>query len=72
MRYLLALCFPWLAFFTIGKVGQGLLCLLLQITVLGWIPATVWAFFSISDYNRKKENDRLIAAIRSPLIREQY
>jgi uncharacterized membrane protein YqaE (UPF0057 family) len=64
MRYLLALFFPWLAFFTMSKVGQGLICLFLQITVLGWIPATLWAFFSISDYNRKLEMDRLIDTIK--------
>lgn len=63
MRYLLALLCPWLSFFTIGKVFSGLLCLVLQITIIGWLPATIWSFFSISDYNRKKENDRLINAI---------
>lgn len=63
MRYLLALFIPWLTFFTMGKVIQGVLCLILQITVIGWLPATIWAFFVISDYNRKQENDRLINAI---------
>lgn len=63
MRYVLALLCPWLVFFTIGKVFSGVLCLILQVTLIGWLPATIWAFFSISDYNRKKENDRLINAI---------
>ena len=65
MRYLIALFFPWLVFFTMGKVFQGFLCLILQLTIIGWFPATIWAFFSISDYNRAKENDRLIEAIKS-------
>jgi uncharacterized membrane protein YqaE (UPF0057 family) len=64
MRYLLALFLPWLTFFTMGKIWQGLICIFLQITILGWIPATLWAFFSISDYNRKQEMDRLIETIR--------
>jgi hypothetical protein len=25
-----------------GKPLQGILCLLLQITLVGWIPATIW------------------------------
>ena len=65
MRYLLALFLPWLTFFTMGKVIQGFICLILQLTVIGWLPATIWVFFSISDYNRKMENDRLIEAIRA-------
>jgi len=63
MRYLLALFLPWLTFFTIGKPIQGIICLLLQITILGWSPASIWAFFTISDYNKQKETDRLIHAI---------
>lgn len=63
MRYLIALLVPWVAFFTMGKIIQGIICLILQITLIGWLPATIWAFFSISDYNRKKEADRVIQAI---------
>jgi uncharacterized membrane protein YqaE (UPF0057 family) len=64
MRYLLALFLPWLVFFTMGKVIQGIICLVLQITVIGWLPATIWAFMSISDYNRKKDTDRIVNAIK--------
>ena len=42
MRYILALFLPWLTFFTMGKPIQGILCLLLQITLIGWLPATIW------------------------------
>ena len=63
MRYLLALFFPWAVFFTIGKVGQGFLCLLLQITLIGWLPATIWAFVSIGNYNADKRTDRIISAL---------
>jgi len=50
MRYLVALFFPWISFFTMGKVGQGFLCLLLQCTLVGWLPATIWAFVTIGSY----------------------
>ena len=63
MRYIIALFLPWLVFFTMGKVGQGILCLFLQITVVGWLPATIWAFISISNYNADKRTDRVIQAI---------
>jgi uncharacterized membrane protein YqaE (UPF0057 family) len=63
MRYLLALFFPWVTFFTMGKVGQGFICLILQCTIVGWLPATIWAFFAISNYHADKRADRLERAI---------
>lgn len=61
MRLLMALILPWLTFFTIGRPFAGLCCLLLQITVIGWIPATIWAVYSLSQY----KTDRKIAAAMS-------
>jgi uncharacterized membrane protein YqaE (UPF0057 family) len=64
MRYFIALIFPWLTFFTMGKVFQGILCLILQITLIGWLPATIWAMFAVSNYNADKRTDRVIKAIQ--------
>jgi uncharacterized membrane protein YqaE (UPF0057 family) len=50
MRLILALIFPWLVFFTIGRPFAGVICLILQITVLGWIPAAIWAVYALSQY----------------------
>jgi len=63
MRYLLALFFPWAVFFTMGKVGQGILCLILQITLVGWLPATIWAFVAIGGYHADKRTDRIVDAL---------
>ena len=63
MRYLLALFFPWAVFFTMGKVGQGIICLILQCTIIGWLPATIWAFVSIGGYHADKRTDRIVAAV---------
>jgi uncharacterized membrane protein YqaE (UPF0057 family) len=65
MRYLVALFLPWVVFFTMGKVFQGILCLVLQCTVIGWVPATIWAFISISNYNADKRTDRMVSAIEA-------
>ncbi len=42
---MIIICFiaPWLAMFLQGKIFQGILCVLLHITIIGWIPATIWA-----------------------------
>src|SRR3546814_17972346 len=35
MRLIVALIFPWLTFFTIGRPIAGIVCFLLQITLIG-------------------------------------
>jgi len=50
MRFLIALLFPWFLFFTIGRPFAGMVCLFLQITILGWIPAAIWAVYALSQY----------------------
>ena len=62
MRLLIALIFPWLLFFTIGRPFAGIICLVLQITVLGWIPAAIWAVYALSQY---KTDLKIKRAIRS-------
>lgn len=60
MRLIIALLLPFLVFFTIGRPWQGILCLLLQLTLIGWIPAAIWAVYALSQYN----TDKKIAASR--------
>lgn len=55
MRLLIALLLPWLAFFTIGRPIAGIICLILQITLIGWIPAAIWATYALSQYNTDKK-----------------
>jgi TM2 domain-containing membrane protein YozV len=69
MRYLIAILLPWVSFFTMGKIGQGFLCLLLQITLIGWLPAAVWALVSVAGYNADKRTDRIVNAMTQPAQR---
>lgn len=55
MRLLIALLLPWLTFFTIGRPIAGVICLILQITVIGWLPATIWAVYALNNYNTDKK-----------------
>lgn len=63
MRYLIALFLPWLSFFSMGRVFSGIICLILQLTLIGWIPATIWAFMIISNYHADKRTDRIVRAV---------
>lgn len=62
MRLLIALLLPWLLFFTIGRPLAGIVCLILQITLIGWIPAAIWAVYALSQFN----TDRKIESLRNP------
>jgi uncharacterized membrane protein YqaE (UPF0057 family) len=55
MRLLLAIFLPFFVFFTIGRPIAGIICLILQITLIGWIPAALWAVYSLSQYNTDKK-----------------
>jgi uncharacterized membrane protein YqaE (UPF0057 family) len=57
MRLALAILVPWLQFFTIGRPLAGIACLLLQLTLIGWIPAAIWSVYALSQY----KTDRKIA-----------
>lgn len=55
MRLLIAIFLPFLLFFTIGRPFSGIICLILQLTLIGWIPAALWAVYTLSQYNTDKK-----------------
>lgn len=50
MRLILAIFLPWLQFITIGRPIAGIICLILQCTLIGWIPAAMWSVYALSQY----------------------
>jgi hypothetical protein len=60
MRLLIALLLPWLTFFTIGRPIAGVICLILQITVVGWLPAALWAVYALSQYKTDKKIEKAL------------
>ena len=60
MRLILALLLPWLTLFTIGRPFAGIICLILQITLIGWIPATLWAVYALSQYKTDKKIEKAL------------
>ncbi len=61
---LLAILLPFLSFMVRGKVLTGIICLILQITLIGWLPAAIWAVLSLNNERADKRNDRLIKAMQ--------
>lgn len=60
MRLLIAFLVPWLVFFTIGRPFAGIICLILQITLIGWLPATIWALYALSQYKTDQKIKRAL------------
>ena len=60
MRLIIALILPWLTFFTIGRPFAGIICLILQITLIGWIPATLWAVYALSQHKTDKKIEKAL------------
>lgn len=63
MRLIIALFIPWFAFFTIGRPIAGVCCLLLQLTLIGWLPATIWAVYALSQYKTDKKIQKALEAV---------
>ncbi len=52
---LLAILFPGVSFLVRGKVLSFILCIVLQLTLIGWLPAAIWAVVSYSNAKQSKE-----------------
>lgn len=64
---LLAIIFPGISFLVRGKVLSAILAIVLQLTLVGWLPVAIWAVVSLSNFRsekRLKEMERRIAQTR--------
>ncbi|TDE41618.1 YqaE/Pmp3 family membrane protein [Flavobacterium rhamnosiphilum] len=64
MRYVLAFFLPWLSLLLQGKIVSGIFCLVLQITIIGWIPACIWAFSSLNRMYADRRTDKIITEMK--------
>lgn len=58
MRLILAIFLPWVQFFTIGRPIAGIICLILQLTIIGWLPAAIWSVYALSEYKTDQKIQR--------------
>ncbi|MDR3678597.1 MAG: YqaE/Pmp3 family membrane protein [Flavipsychrobacter sp.] len=61
---LIAIFLPWLSFLLRMRILKGILCLLLQITLIGWIPAAIWAVLDLQNARADRRTRRIIRAQR--------
>ncbi|WP_204251686.1 YqaE/Pmp3 family membrane protein [Flavobacterium ginsenosidimutans] len=65
MMTLIAIFFPCISFLLRGKILTALLCLILQLTLIGWLPAAIWAVISLQNSRADRRNEKLIKAMRN-------
>lgn len=63
MRYVIAFFLPWLSLMLQGKILSGIICLILQITIIGWIPAFIWAVTALNRMYADRRTNRIIKAM---------
>jgi hypothetical protein len=49
--FILAFFLPCILFFVIGRPLAGIVCFFLQFTLVGWIPAAIWAAYALGRHN---------------------
>ena len=64
MRYVIAFFLPWLSLLLQGKLLSGLICLLLQITIIGWIPAFLWAYTSLNRMHEDRRTNKVVRELK--------
>ncbi len=65
MMPLIAIFFPCISFLLRGKILTSLLCLILQLTLIGWLPAAILAVISLQNSRADRRNEKLIRAMRN-------
>ncbi|WP_310377674.1 YqaE/Pmp3 family membrane protein [Flavobacterium sp.] len=65
MRYVLAFFLPWLSLMLQGKILSGVICLVLQLTIIGWIPAFIWAFTALNRMYADRRTNKIIKNMKT-------
>lgn len=61
---LIAILFPSLSFLIRGRIFRAVICLLLQCTLIGWLPAAIWAVMDLQNRRAERRTQRIIRAMR--------
>jgi uncharacterized membrane protein YqaE (UPF0057 family) len=59
-----AVVLPWLAMLLHKRVFPAALCMGLQLSVLGWIPAAVWAVRVVRQHRRDRQYAEMLRLLR--------
>jgi uncharacterized membrane protein YqaE (UPF0057 family) len=55
-----AILLPWLAVLLGRHPFKAAVCLVLQLSVVGWIPAAIWAVTVVNEDRREKQYQQML------------
>ena len=58
-----AVLLPWLVLFLRSRPLQAMFCLGLQLTVVGWLPAAIWAVKVVKVDMRERQYRRMLEVL---------
>jgi hypothetical protein len=64
---LLAILLPGFSMMLNGHLLKGIICFVLQITLIGWIPAAIWGVASRSQDLAEKRHRETLQVLRTRL-----
>ena len=65
MKYAIAILCPWLHFMNRDDILAGIICFVLQLTLVGWLPAAIWAVYTLSSPQSDRKNEKRVPAIET-------
>ncbi|HTL10811.1 MAG TPA: hypothetical protein VL307_21205 [Chitinophagaceae bacterium] len=60
----LAILLPWFSFFLREQYLKGYTCLALQITIIGWPIASIWALVTLVTTGAKPQNNAILESLQ--------
>ncbi len=57
---LIAIIFPAISFLFRGKILTAFFCFILQLTFIGWLPASIWAVMSLKNERNERKLKKII------------
>jgi uncharacterized membrane protein YqaE (UPF0057 family) len=61
---LLAIFIPGICFLLQHHYRAAIICLVLQLSLIGWVPASVWALMSTKDDTTQKKVEKYLKNVR--------
>lgn len=61
----LAILLPGISFIVRGKSNLGIACLIMQVSLIGWIPAAIWAYSSLGEDMKKQRVEKVLKSVKA-------
>ncbi len=68
----LAILLPWFSFFLREKYTAGYVCLALQITLIGWPIASIWAASTLLKREKSSKDSFILRSLRPTFERSEF